>query len=193
MTRGRISQFLGESLELANLVAGADFAFALELSGREQAELEKDVDLSFLEGAAVVGVAPSAVMQKKVDARGGDYAGLLARFIERLQLDGKRVLLLPHSARSGTQKTHNNDLPLCREIRERLSVADDVMFIDRELTSQQLRYLIGECELFVAATSTRWCLLWRWRCRHSSSAGAISTVRCSRCSNSRSGQSAMSS
>ena len=151
VTRGRISQGYGESLGLTNLVAGADFAFALELSGRERAELEKGIDLSFFEGAAVVGVAPSAVLQKKVDARGGDYVGLLARFIERLQMDGKRVLLLPHSARMGTEKTHNNDLPLCREIRERLGVDGDVMFIDRELTSQQLRYLIGECELFVAS------------------------------------------
>jgi colanic acid/amylovoran biosynthesis protein len=151
VTRGRLSQGFGESLGLTNLVAGADFAFALAPSGRERAELENAIDLTFFDGAEVVGVSPSAVLQKKVDARGGDYAGQLARFIDRLQADGKRVLLLPHSARMGTKKTHNNDLPLCLEIWERLGIADDVMFIDRELTSQQLRYLIGECTFFVAS------------------------------------------
>ena len=58
-----------------------------------------------------------------------------------LQLAGtKRVLLLPHSVRTGTDKTHNNDLPLCREIHSRLTLGDDLLFVDRELSSQQLRY-----------------------------------------------------
>ena len=94
---------------------------------------------------------PSVVLQKKVDAAGGDDAGQIIGFIEHLQAQGRKVLLIPHSVRTGTDKTHNNDLPLCREIHQRLSVSNNVLFIDRELSSQQWRYLIGRCDLFVAS------------------------------------------
>ena len=75
----------------------------------------------------------------------------MVAFIERLQERGRKVLLVPHSVRTGTEKTHNNDLPLCREIHQKLSVSNKVLFVDRELSSQQLRYLIGRCGLFVAS------------------------------------------
>ncbi|WP_395244786.1 polysaccharide pyruvyl transferase family protein [Agromyces sp. MMS24-K17] len=151
VTRGRITHDHAERLGLANLVAGADYAFSLGLSGHERDEVAEHLDLAFFDGAPVVGISPSAVLQKKVDARGGDYAGQIAIFVEQLRSEGKRVLVLPHSARSGTDKTHNNDLPLCREIRSRLTSTDDVLVVDRELSSQQLRYLIGRCDLFVAS------------------------------------------
>ncbi len=42
-------------------------------------------------------------------------------------------------------------MPLCRDIHARLRLGGDLLFIDRELSSQQLRYLIGRCTLFVAS------------------------------------------
>lgn len=150
VTRGRITHEFAEELGLTNLVAGADYAFSLELDGTEAAEVGAHVDLTFFEGD-VVGVCPSVVLQKKVDGRGGDYTGQLVSFIESVRAQGKRVLLIPHSVRTGTEKTHNNDLPLCRDIHARLQPGDDLLFVDRELTSQQLRYLIGRCDLFVAS------------------------------------------
>lgn len=150
VTRGRITHEFAEGLGLRNIVAGADYAFSLELDGTERDEVAAHVDLSFFDHD-VVGVCPSVVLQKKVDARGGDYAGQLVTFIESLREQGKHVLLVPHSVRSGTDKTHNNDLPLCRDIHSRLRLGDDLLFIDRELTSQQLRYVIGRCSLFVAS------------------------------------------
>lgn len=151
VTRGRITHEFAEGLGLTNLHEGADFAFSLEMSGTEREEVARHFDLSFFESGTVVGVCPSVVLQKKVDAGGGDYAAQMVEFIEQLQARGKRVLLIPHSVRTGTDKRHNNDLPLCREIHERLSVSNNVVFVDRELTSQQLRYLIGLCDLFVAS------------------------------------------
>ncbi|MDO5661192.1 MAG: polysaccharide pyruvyl transferase family protein [Brachybacterium sp.] len=151
VTRGRITHEYAEGLGLANLYAGADYAFSLELDGTEEQEVGKLVDLSFFEEGDVVGVCPSVVLQKKVDARDADYVGQVVTFIEDLRAQGKKVLLLPHSVRTGTDKTHNNDLPLCREIHARLRLGDDLMFIDRELGSQHLRYLIGRCHLFVAS------------------------------------------
>lgn len=150
VTRGRITHEFAQELGLENIVAGADYAFSLDLSGDEEAAVAKHLDLSFFDGD-IVGVCPSVVLQKKVDARGGDYVGQIASFIEHVRAQGKRVLLIPHSVRTGTDKTHNNDLPLCREIHAHLRLGDDLLFVDRELSSQQLRYLIGRCDLFLAS------------------------------------------
>lgn len=150
VTRGRITHEYATGLGLTNLVAGADYAFSLEMDGSERDAVAQVVDLSFFDDE-VVGVCPSVVMQKKVDAAGGDYAGVIATFIDALQAQGRKVALIPHSVRTGTDKTHNNDLPLCREIVGRLSGTERVLFVDRELTSQQLRWLIGQCDLFVAS------------------------------------------
>jgi colanic acid/amylovoran biosynthesis protein len=151
VTRGRITHEFAEGLGLKNLYAGADYAFSLEMSGSEADEVAAHIDLSFFADGDVVGVCPSVVLQKKVDAAGGDYAAQIIGFIEHLQAQGKKVLLVPHSVRTGTDKTHNNDLPLCRDIHQRLTVSNNVLFVDRELSSQQLRYLIGRCGLFVAS------------------------------------------
>ncbi len=151
VTRGRLTHEFAEGLGLTNLYAGADYAFSLEMSGTEREEVSRHFDLSFFDGGDVVGVCPSVVLQKKVDARGDDYAAQMVGFIEHLQAQGKRVALIPHSVRTGTDKTHNNDLPLCRDIYARLDRSADVLFFDREMTSQQLRYVIGQCGLFVAS------------------------------------------
>lgn len=152
VTRGRITHEHAEGLGLTNLVAGADYAFSLAMDGtEEQALREAGVDLGFFEDGDVVGVCPSVVLQKKVDARNDDYEGQMVAFIERLRRHGKKVLLVPHSVRTGTGKTHNNDLPLCTRIHERLQPGEDLLFVDRELGSQQLRHLIGRCDLFVAS------------------------------------------
>lgn len=152
VTRGRITHEFAEGLGLQNLVAGADYAFSLAMDGTEEQGLrEAGVDLGFFEDGEVVGVCPSVVLQKKVEARGDDYVGQMIAFIERLRRAGKKVLLVPHSVRTGTEKTHNNDLPLCTRIAGLLVPGEDVLFVDRELSSQQLRHLIGRCDLFVAS------------------------------------------
>lgn len=152
VTRGRITHEYAEQLGLTNLFAGADYAFSLELDGTEQASAAAHFDLGFFEtDAVVVGVSPSVVLQKKVEARGADYVAEVAAFIDAMTASGRRVVLFPHSVRTGTDKTHNNDLPLCTRIFERLERRDGVLFIDRELSSQTLRYLIGRCDYFVAS------------------------------------------
>ncbi|WP_353815376.1 polysaccharide pyruvyl transferase family protein [Agromyces sp. SYSU T00266] len=152
VTRGRITHGYAEGLGLTNLYAGADYAFSLELDGTEEAAAGALFDLSFFDDGEVVGLSPSVVLQKKVDARDGDYVGQMVAFIEHVVRSGRKVLLVPHSVRTGTDKTHNNDLPLCREIFARLGdERSSVLFLDRELPSQVLRYLIGRCDLFVAS------------------------------------------
>ncbi|WBU37769.1 polysaccharide pyruvyl transferase family protein [Homoserinibacter sp. YIM 151385] len=152
VTRGSITHGFAEKLGLKNLYAGADYAFSLELDGTEEAAAAKHFELGFFEGEEdVVGLSPSVVLQKKVDERGGDYTGQMVAFIDAMTAAGRKVLLVPHSVRTGTDKTHNNDLPLCREIFRRAADKSQVLFLDRELDSQVLRYLIGRCDLFVAS------------------------------------------
>lgn len=151
VTRGAKTHEFASGLGLSNLVAGADYAFSLELDGSEAQQAAANMDLEFFEGGSIIGVSPSVVLQKKVDARGGNYVRLIAEFIDHATSSGRKVVLLPHSVRSGTSKTHNNDLPLCTEIFEQVSDPEQVLFVDKELPSQVLRYLIGKCDIFVAS------------------------------------------
>lgn len=150
-TRGRITHEYAESLGLTNLLPGADYAFSLELDGSEAATAAATLDLSFFDSGTVIGVSPSVVLQKKVDGAGGDYIANIVSFIDAMTARGHKVLVVPHSVRTGTDKTHNNDLPLCREIASRISPSDAVLTLDREYDSQVLRYLIGRCDFFVAS------------------------------------------
>lgn len=152
VTRGAITQRYADGLGLTNTFAGADYAFSLELSGTERQALEGRVDLEALTGGRrLVGISPSVVLQKKVEARGGDYVGMMAGLADRLVAAGYDVLVVPHSARTGTEKTHNNDLPLCRAIVDRITSHSGVHFADEEFSSQELRYLIGLCAFFVTS------------------------------------------
>ncbi|MET0977108.1 MAG: polysaccharide pyruvyl transferase family protein [Leifsonia sp.] len=152
VTRGAITQRFADELGLTNTFAGADYAFSLELTGGERAALEPRVDLQALDSERrLVGLSPSVVMEKKIAAKGGDYVGMMVDFAQHLIAAGYDVLLLPHSARANTEKTHNNDLPLCRSIAERVGDDTHLHFIADELTSQELRYLIGLCAFFVTS------------------------------------------
>lgn len=151
VTRGRITHEYAERLRLTNLFAGADYAFSLPLDGTEEAAAAEHFDLGFFDSGDVVGLSPSVVLQKKVDARGGDYTAQMIAFVDAMTGAGRKVLLVPHSVRTGTDKTHNNDLPLCREISARIQRQEQVLFLDRELDSQVLRFLIGRCRFFVAS------------------------------------------
>ncbi|MGO1406002.1 MAG: polysaccharide pyruvyl transferase family protein [Agrococcus casei] len=152
VSRGAITHDYLDELGLSNAVAGADYAFLLDLTDEERQGAEEKFDVSFFADGDVVGISPSVVMQKKIDADGGDYAGEIIRFIDYVTGErGMKVALIPHSARVNTGKTHNNDLPLCRAINERLVNRKRVLFIDQELSSQELRHAIGLTSVFVAS------------------------------------------
>jgi polysaccharide pyruvyl transferase WcaK-like protein len=150
MSRGAITHEYLMSLGLTNVTAGADYAFSLDITSQEKKTAESSVDMKFFKGR-VVGVSPSVVLQKKAEAAGKDYTQTIVTFVDRLVEEGSKVVLLPHSVRSNTTKTHNNDMPLCKEIYERLKDKKNVLFVDNELSSQTLRYVIGHCDYFIAS------------------------------------------
>ncbi|WP_372595421.1 polysaccharide pyruvyl transferase family protein [Actinotalea sp.] len=152
VSRGAVTHEHLLGLGLTNVTAGADLAFTLEVTEQDAAAVREAVDMSFFDDGEVVGVSPSAVLRKSAEAAGGDYVGEVRRMIDHLTQDlGKKVLLVAHSARAHTEKTHNNDLPLCREIYAGVASPERVLFPDDELSSQGLRYLIGRCDVFVAS------------------------------------------
>jgi len=153
VSRGAVTQSYLDGLKLDNIVEGADYAFLLDVTDVDAKSVEQKFDVKFFDNSTkVVGISPSVVMRKKVDIEGGSYVRELVEFIDYLTKDkGYKVALVPHSVRTGTDKTHNNDLPLCREIYAKLNNKDKVLFVQQELGSQELRYLIGKCDLFVAS------------------------------------------
>lgn len=151
VSRGRITHEYLQTLKLDNVTAGADYAFSLKLTDDEKVTAEKQFDAKVLKGKKVVGISPSVVMQKKVDASGGDYAREVIDFIDFALEEGYAVILVPHSVRSHTDKTHNNDMPLCKSIHDQITTKESVLFIDKELSSQELRYWIGQCDYFIAS------------------------------------------
>ncbi len=151
VSRGSITQKYLDQLGLKNTIEGADYAFLLELTNEEKKSAKKYYKEDFFNNNKVVGISPSVVMQKKVEKQGKDYSKIITKFIDSLMSNGYRVVLLPHSVRLGTEKTHNNDLPLCREIYKNLNNSKECLFIKDELSSQELRAIIGKCDLFVAS------------------------------------------
>lgn len=151
VSRGHITHGLALGLGLTNVVEGADYAFALPAPDTVSAEAAYEIPETFFDGADVVGISPSVVVQKKVAARGADYVEILVAFVAAQRAAGRRVLILPHSARTSTDKTHNNDLPLCRTLAARFEGDSGVFVIQTELSSQDLRHYIGRCTYFVAS------------------------------------------
>ena len=151
VSRGSITHSYLDGLKLTNVTAGADYAFSLEVTPQESATAEAKYDKQLLAGKKVVGLSPSVVMQKKVDSKGGDYAKQIIDFANYLTQQGYKVLLVPHSVRTGTTNTHNNDMPLCTSIYQQIDDKDNCLFLDQELSSQELRHWIGLCDYFIAS------------------------------------------
>ena len=149
ITRGRITHGHVESLGLENFEAGADLAFTLDHTA---AHGVPDISIPRGEGA-LVGLSPSVVMQKKIDAAGRDYIAEMAAFADYLAQKGHRVFLIPHSVRTGTDKTHNNDLPLCKAVYDRMAQTTRAAtaFLDYEVDARTLRQLIAKCDVFVTS------------------------------------------
>lgn len=153
VTRGRITHGFAQDLELKNIQPGADLAFTLDHSDLGGAANDAFVSGLRPDRNGTVGLAPSVVLEKKFDRTGGDYAAEMVQFIEYLAARKLQVLLLPHSARTKINATHNNDLPLCRKIYQALShsAQEYTIFIDEEWSARALRNAISHCDVFVTS------------------------------------------
>lgn len=144
IARGAKSYDHALALGLTNTKMGVDAAFGLQLREPDESRaILSRSGLSDTDNLSLVGVCPSQVVKQKFErANLGSYEENLAEIVKELRLLEHTVVIFPHSARWGVAATHNNDLPVCREIARLLSMDSGVHFVDEELSPQQLRYLV---------------------------------------------------
>jgi len=148
VARGAVTREYLDSLGLANVVNGSDVAFSLRTGAAERARIA-----GFLPppGRRVIGVSPSQVVWKLCEAKNIPYLETLRRCVEKWTGEGCECVVFPHSARKGSAKTHNNDLPLLRRFAAMLPESGHIRVIEEELSAGELRMLIGSCDLLVAS------------------------------------------
>lgn len=162
VSRGSYTRKNLDELGLRNVIDGADYAFSLRVGVKEQKAGEKFLDQPlFARKGLLVGLSPSSVIQKRLTKSGVDYVQMMKDFSNELIARGYNVALLPHSMRKGTNKrsfvslfvgkSHNDDVALCREIYSGVSDKSHSMLLDKEIGAQELRVIIGRCDVFVAS------------------------------------------
>lgn len=143
------------TLGLRNIELATEYSFSLSISKENEEEAKriyaKSSNAIDSHNKINVGISPSTVVNKKCKKAGIDYILLMQWFINDLISKGYIVTLVPHSVRIGTNKLHNNDLPLCQEIHAGVRNKSSCIFLNDELSSQALRYIIGQTDLFVAS------------------------------------------
>lgn len=144
--RGTTTREHLEDLGLSNIVDASDLAFLL--SQPEEA-VERANELVVRNERPLVGINPSQVVANYASAVGIDYIGALTDFIRWLHRQGWQVCLFPHALQPGKPASRMNDLPLCRQVHER--VADVATLVDADLDPLALRAMVDRCD--VLATS----------------------------------------
>ncbi len=149
--RGDMTRSYLDELKLNNVETSADYAFLMEVSKENKDSVGKLFNSYVIERKGkTICIVPSKLVRKKVDRAGGDYVSLMRDFINKLVGDGHDVILLPHSTRFYTDKTHNNDVPVCREIAEGVE-SYRFHFINKELNAQQVREVISRADILITS------------------------------------------
>lgn len=146
VARGDSTERHLEALKLRNVRPGADLAFLLRTSTEDEREARRLVG-----DDPYVVVAPSAVVQEKVDVRSATYVAAMAETIRGLRAEtGHRVVVAPHAARPGRPASRMNDLPVCREIVAETR-DEGVVLLDSSPPAGVLRAVIGGAEALVTS------------------------------------------
>lgn len=145
LARGKQTLSHLKSLNLNNVTPAADYAFSLQVSQQEENTAKKTLKRYKLSEANndVVGIFPSQVVRKKCEKLGRDYEQLTADFINQCNDKGTNVVLMAHAARGDSLNTHNNDLPVCSLIYEKVKDKKRTVFINEEISAQGQRYIIS--------------------------------------------------
>lgn len=77
------------------------------------------------------------------------YPDLIDRIICHFRDKGHVIYLIPHSYRYGNPEFANDDMWACHEAYNRLQDKTNVIFVDKELTSPQVKYVISQMSFFV--------------------------------------------
>lgn len=78
-----------------------------------------------------------------------NYPLLIAQLIKLFRSKGCNVYLIPHSYNYEKPDENNDDMEACREVYERLDDKTGIIFIDKDLISPQIKYLVSKMSFFV--------------------------------------------
>ncbi len=107
-----------------------------------------DIDTPNSIGVNVSGLAYSNTF-RSLSGQFEFYPDLIQRIIVHFQQKGRKVYLIPHSYCYRTPEKSNDDLEACRLAFNRLTDKHDIILIDKDLTSPQVKYLISKMSFFV--------------------------------------------
>lgn len=108
---------------------------------------EIEIDTKNAVGINVSGLAYSNTF-RSLSGQFEAYPLLIDKLISRFQAMGKTVYLIPHSYKFGDPEESNDDIEACQKAYERLSSKENVIFINKDLVSPQVKYLISRMSFF---------------------------------------------
>lgn len=154
--RGRSSRDWGQRLGIGACTYRPDLSFPMtvpdfaEIAGKIPA-VQGFADALRNTAKPTVGVAPNSIVYQKSKNIGKPYIPFLVEVVNHIQKQGYTPVLIPHSYRSTGKGIHNNDRSLCQQVLGSLPPDTTCCYIDADLSSGQLRSLIGELHLLVAS------------------------------------------
>ncbi len=152
LARGNITRQYLEGIGITeNVKVCADGAFSMEddPSTAELVEkLWKDDDFF---SSDIVGLSISGVVHKKCRSLGIDYTAIISDFVQKLNKQGYRVLIIANAARINSNRTRTNDLMLGDEIYASCQDKSMVKWYHKEMSAEELREHIGRCRFLVAS------------------------------------------
>lgn len=132
--------------ELRNL--GVSYTITKDLSAYMQPEpWNIDIKKNAI-GINVSGLCYSNKFQS-LSGQFENYPLLIDSIIKYFQGIGKTVYLIPHSYNYNTPEANNDDLVACREAFNRLEDKQNIILVDRDMTSPQVKYVISKMSFFV--------------------------------------------
>lgn len=77
------------------------------------------------------------------------YPNLINQIICYFRDKGHTIYLIPHSYNYNNPEINNDDIIACRDAYNRLSDKSNVVLIDKDLSSPQIKYLISKMKFFI--------------------------------------------
>lgn len=77
------------------------------------------------------------------------YPMLIDRLIGHFRDKGHTVYLIPHSYNSTVPEVNNDDMLACKAAYERFENKENVIFVDKDLISPQVKYVISRMSFFI--------------------------------------------
>jgi len=144
--RGSLSASFLRQLQVRQFEQKPDVSFALEITRDASVLAQRYLDRGNVR-APILTVAPSRVVEKYCVKKNIDFVAILRTVVEHAVSKGYRVIVLVHS--HGTEASSNDDLPVCRRLREECS--EKVELIDDVSDAMVARALIGQSRLFIGS------------------------------------------